>query len=441
MNHQSSTFRRRAAQSLTGALALALIGSAAAAPAHADSVGDSTGSSSTGSPSTGSTGTTGSGWSRDLPFQQTETDAASKAAITKYYAAHQKQLGTPVSAVQHGRKDWRGGNVDLWYASWQSFTGGRVVTSSTGGTHLVQPGFDKIYQAEAKKYPGNGVDEVGGVPEDEAHLVNGVYVQNFVTEERDDLEVTHADPADNVRYVMEWGKALGGVKLFTISGHKNMAYEALGGTEGKLGAPTANETPTGKGSLQTFQKGVLTEAEGVFTHTIPLGPLFDAWKAQGAGAGAWGFPTQEATVLPDGTTEQYFQHQLVRVSPQGKVTASDYTRTYTDQFLDDASEDQGAQAAGFGPVTWYGMGLQPHNGQGYTIGSYEGGTMTWVNGHGYVAVSDEVAGAYNEFDAAHQDRLGDPVSFTYDSRLGLTTHFEHGSLRYDEKSKKVVETR
>lgn len=333
---------------------------------------------------------------------------APDTAIGRYYAEHQEQLGQPVSEPSSG-EGW----------TEQLFAGGRVVDSSTAGTHLVKPGYDQVLQARG------GVAALG-VPENEDHLVDGVYHQDFVDPQRDSRQ----RPYTTDHYVMEWSSSLGSVQAFEVTGDANAYYSQLGGADGQLGAPSGQATAAAGGTVQEFQHGTLAAPADGEPHTVASGPLHEAWTERGQAQGDWGFPLREAVQHSDGSTDQLFQHARVTVGADGSVQAEDYSLPYAyeyDPFVPATEASLGEPQPG-------GQGLVDANGvPEYEYQEFQYGVVV-LNGNGWTAVSHPVQQAYNRGDFPG---LGATVGFTMDSRYGLVTRFEHGALYYDQQSQQV----
>lgn len=388
------TTSSRVQRILTSTVALAMIGAGTASPALASSVDPST------TPPTSSTTTP------PAPFTVNPN-----SLIGQYYAAHQKQLGKPLSAETSNS-----------LTSQQLFAGGRVMSSSRG-TFVVLPDFDKAYQA------AGGTEKTGTAPLQDAHLVSGVLVQEF------DLPADYLLGPRQHRYdypevvVSQDSKTHRTIAFQVVNGVRRL-YDELGAAGGRLGVPTSKEA----NGLQYFRNGVVANSESTNAHTVQYGRIYSAWKASGTVKGKWGYPVGEAQQQADGTTVQYFQHVVAKQDDRGTVTASAYSVTTPGS----SDRDQVVEAANLGYFVNYGNGLR-----GLSADNYTQGVVARTPAHGYVAVSLEVAAYYNNLyysDPAALQRLGAPVSFTMDSTKGLITHFEHGSLYQDPTSGEVVQT-
>ncbi len=82
-------------------------------------------------------------------------------------------------------------------------------------------------------------------------------------------------------------------------------WRRLGGASGSLGLPLGPETAVPGGWGQVFQKGYVATTRQHGTHAV-LGPLWDRYRAAGAGTGSLGVPTGDARLVAPGITQQLF---------------------------------------------------------------------------------------------------------------------------------------
>jgi GH25 family lysozyme M1 (1,4-beta-N-acetylmuramidase) len=82
-------------------------------------------------------------------------------------------------------------------------------------------------------------------------------------------------------------------------------WRRLGGASGALGLPLGPETAVPGGWGQVFQKGFVATTRDHGTHAV-LSPLWDRYRASGAGTGSLGVPTEDARVVAPGVTQQLF---------------------------------------------------------------------------------------------------------------------------------------
>ena len=82
-------------------------------------------------------------------------------------------------------------------------------------------------------------------------------------------------------------------------------WRRLGGASGALGLPLGPETAVPGGWGQVFQRGYVATTRDDGTHAV-LAPLWDRYRAAGAGAGSLGVPVGDARVVAPGVTQQVF---------------------------------------------------------------------------------------------------------------------------------------
>ena len=82
-------------------------------------------------------------------------------------------------------------------------------------------------------------------------------------------------------------------------------WRRLGGASGALGLPLGPESAVPGGWGQVFQKGYVATTRDHGTHAV-LGPLWDRYRASGAGTGSLGVPTADSSSPLPGVTQQLF---------------------------------------------------------------------------------------------------------------------------------------
>jgi uncharacterized protein with LGFP repeats len=102
--------------------------------------------------------------------------------------------------------------------------------------------------------------------------------------------------------------------VYTLSGPILTKYQSLDDKAKKdLGAPIRDmETNPDGGMWQQFEGGVImykTEAYVVW------GKIRDAWNALGGSAGKLGYPTSDEQTAPDGVKKSTFQHGTITWKP------------------------------------------------------------------------------------------------------------------------------
>jgi uncharacterized protein with LGFP repeats len=113
---------------------------------------------------------------------------------------------------------------------------------------------------------------------------------------------------------------------FTVSGPILEKYNSLNESQKKdLGKPTANTvTNTDGGVWQTFDGGVIIfkTPAGVY---VVWGKIRDAWNALGGSQGKLGYPTSDEVDAPDGTKKSTFEHGTVTWKPGNEKATVAYS--------------------------------------------------------------------------------------------------------------------
>lgn len=142
-----------------------------------------------------------------------------------------------------------------------------------------------------------------------------------------------------------------------------------GGTNGKLGYPTSDEIPDGRGGVyQTYQHGAVVYAPGYGTF-ISRGGIRSVWLASGSAKGSLGYPTSnEITGLKNGGVYQTFQRGAIVYSPgSGTFISRGGIRAKWVSI--------GAQNSRLG----YPTSNEYSGGAGITVQNYQGGKITWTS--------------------------------------------------------------
>ena len=102
--------------------------------------------------------------------------------------------------------------------------------------------------------------------------------------------------------------------VYTVSGPILDKYNSLDDKAKKdLGPPTHEQvTNTDGGIWQTFDGGVIISKTQAY---VVWGKIRDAWNALGGSAGKLGYPTSDEQTAPDGVKKSTFQHGTITWKP------------------------------------------------------------------------------------------------------------------------------
>ncbi|WP_456567712.1 LGFP repeat-containing protein, partial [Blastococcus sp. SYSU D00695] len=99
-----------------------------------------------------------------------------------------------------------------------------------------------------------------------------------------------------------------------VTGSFRDRWAASGWESGPLGYPTSEATPVPDGQEMTFQGGALLAADGGPARLLS-GPVLDRFVASGGVSGELGLATSDVTALAGGGSFAHFQHGSVYYSP------------------------------------------------------------------------------------------------------------------------------
>jgi uncharacterized protein with LGFP repeats len=89
-------------------------------------------------------------------------------------------------------------------------------------------------------------------------------------------------------------------------------WKQLGAENGTLGYPVHDRVAASDRWVQHFEHGAIADTLASYTQVVS-GPVFQAWTADGAEGGRWGYPIGPATQAADGTWSQRFEGGLLTV--------------------------------------------------------------------------------------------------------------------------------
>lgn len=97
---------------------------------------------------------------------------------------------------------------------------------------------------------------------------------------------------------------------FVVQGIILQKYNATGGANSPLGAPTASEEPAPNGGrFSTFDGGAIYWTPRTGAHIV-WGGIRDAWENDGGAGGRLGYPTADEKTIPGGWQSE-FQHGTI----------------------------------------------------------------------------------------------------------------------------------
>ena len=196
------------------------------------------------------------------------------------------------------------------------------------------------------------------------------------------------------------------------------AFTQLGGAK-VLGAATSDETRSGSGVFQVFEKGTAywTAARG--THFV-RGRIFEKYGSAGYERGKLGYPTSDEYAVASGSVQEF----------EGGVITSSNSGTYILRYgtgIANAYRDLGGtQVIGL-PTT-----AETPSGKG-VFQVFEYGTAYWTAEGGTHFVRNGIFGAYG---ASGYERgfLGYPLSDEYSAGSGRVQEFEGGVITWSSDS-------
>lgn len=206
-------------------------------------------------------------------------------------------------------------------------------------------------------------------------------------------------------------------------------YQALGGCDSILGAPTTDELPTrdGVGAYNVFERGVIywTEATGAFeVH----GAIRDKWKELAWENGVLGYPVTDEGPSADG-------HGRYNHFQQGSIYWQESTGAHE---VHGAIHDKW-KALGW-EMSFLGYPVSDENtkADGSASSQFEHGAIFYNK---KLDVAHEVHGKilekYTEL-KAEAGELGYPLSDEYDIPGGRKSDFENGSISYDSTTQQFT---
>ncbi|MGY1653945.1 fibronectin type III domain-containing protein, partial [Geodermatophilus sp. SYSU D01119] len=205
-----------------------------------------------------------------------------------------------------------------------------------------------------------------------------------------------------------------------------VAYEALGGGGGRLGAPTSDERCglRSGGCFRAFQHGSIYWTAGTGARAVS-GAIGERWAAQGWEGGALGYPVsdQGCGLAQDGCY-QHFQGGTVMSGPAG---AWPVTGALRDGWFRTGSENG---ALGY-PASAQVCGLR----DGGCFQRFGGGALYWSPATGARAVTGPAGEAWAR-QGWEGGALGYPVTDTTCglARSGCYQHFQGGTVMYSPAS-------
>jgi uncharacterized protein with LGFP repeats len=197
------------------------------------------------------------------------------------------------------------------------------------------------------------------------------------------------------------------------------AYAALQGESGPLGYPTSAAYPTrDNGSTQAFQNGRIHRSPATGAHAV-IGPMSVAYDAMQGESGALGYPTSDRYPTAGNGFTQAFQNGRIHWSPAtgARAVLSPISPVYDSVFGESG-------ALGY-PVS----DRYPTAGNGWTQ-AFQNGRIHWSPATGGFAVLRPLSPVYDAL-IGESGRLGYPTSWAYPTRdSGLTQAFRTGRIHY-----------
>ena len=196
------------------------------------------------------------------------------------------------------------------------------------------------------------------------------------------------------------------------------AFRELGGAK-VLGAATSNETPSGSGVFQVFEKGTAYWKAENGTHFV-RGRIFDKYGSTGYERGSLGYPTSDEYAVASGRAQE-FEGGVITTSNSGT-----YVLRYGTGIANAYRDLGGAQVVGL-PTT-----SETPSGKG-VFQVFEYGTAYWTAEGGTHFVRNGIFGAYG---ASGYERgfLGYPLSDEYSAGSGRAQEFEGGVITWSSDS-------
>lgn len=326
-------------------------------------------------------------------FGSTHGAAIDTDAIQKRYNALGGASGRLGAAV--GGPQWSGA------VAFQEYTGGRIYWSRDNGAWAIWGWFGDTY---AKL--GAGTSALGAPIDNERQTTAGGVYQRFTN------GTLRVSPATAV---------------FASYGQLDGDYMRMGGENGVLKFPTANQQSVAGGQSQAFQNGVLYTPDGGASHYV-RGWFLGAYQSRGASAGALGMPvTNESSGPANGITQKFAAGGLYLANGAKSVADAHAVRGSIYSYFNGLG----------GTASWLGYPLaDEYNAAGGAIQTFPTGSIYWSHSRGVGSVlSAAELDAYVRNGGA-DGVLGLATSGTFNATGGGTVkRFEGGSLYYNPATK------
>ncbi len=273
----------------------------------------------------------------------------------------------------------------------QVYQGGSIYWTAATGAHATSGPIRAAWAAHGFESGKLGYPTAG-----EAPAINGGIVQTFQGG------------------AIYWTAATG---ARATSGAIRAAWAAQGLESGKLGYPTADETPTiNGGTVQTFEGGAIYWTPATGAHAS-ADPIRAAWAALGYEAGALGFPITDELSYPNGGIAQAYQGGAIYwTADTGAHATSGPIRA--------AWAAQGFESGKLG----YPTGDQAPAANGGTVQTFQSGAIYWTPATGAHATSGPIREAWAAL-GYESGTLGYPVTdeLSYPNG-GRAQAFQGGSI-------------